>query len=226
MNAFLNRLIPHVMGKLGELGTSIWQTIVMVAVSGLVSLVIGLILGVALTVTRKGDVLENVPVHQVLDKAINIFRSIPFVILLALLIPLTRAIMGTAIGTRGAYVPLVFGTVPFFSRQIEAAISHLDHGLVEAGRAMGNGPWEIVFRIYLRESIPQISRATTITFISLIGLTAMAGSIGGGGLGDFAIRYGYQRNQPDVTWVTVLILLAFVFLLQSIGDLVIRKTTH
>lgn len=226
MIEFLQKIMPHVVEKFPELITCTIQTIQMVCESGLISFCIGLIFGIVLTVTRKDDILENAVVYQIFDKVINIFRSIPFVILLAALIPLTRAVAGTAIGTKGAMIPLVFGTVPFFSRQIEAALAQLDRGLIEAGRSMGNSPLEIIFRIYLKESIPHIVRATTITFISLIGLTAMAGSIGGGGLGDFAIRYGYQRNQTDITYVTVVILLVFVFALQGLGNLLTKKTTH
>lgn len=134
--------------------------------------------------------------------------------------------MGTAIGTKGAMVPLVFGTVPFFTRQVETALAELDHGLIEAAQAMGNSPFEIIFRVYLKESIPALTRGTSITAISLVGLTAMAGAVGGGGLGDFAIRYGHQRNQTDVTWVTVLLMLILVSVLQGAGDLIIKKTRH
>lgn len=157
--------------------------------------------------------VSNTVVYSILDKIINLFRSIPFIILLATLIPLTRAVVGTAIGTKGAILPLVFGTVPFFSRQVETALSEVDAGLVEAAAAMGTSPAGIIFRVYLKESIPSLVRVTTITLISLIGLTAMAGAIGGGGLGDFAIRYGHQRNQIDVTLVTVVILIFIVMVL-------------
>lgn len=223
---FLTGVFPNVSTKIPELIKCIWQTLYMMAVTGSVSFAIGLILGVALVVTRKGDILENTVVFNILDKLINIFRSIPFIILLAALIPVTRFIMGTAIGVRGALVPLVFGTVPFFSRQIESALSELDRGLIEAAQSMGSGPWEIVFRVYLKESIPGIARGTTLTFVSLLGLTTMAGSVGGGGLGDFAIRYGYQRFQNDVTLVTVIILLILVSIIQTIGTVIIKKTTH
>ncbi|MEG1972241.1 MAG: ABC transporter permease subunit [Oscillospiraceae bacterium] len=160
------------------------------------------------------------------DKVINFFRSIPFIILLAALIPLTRFIMGTALGVKGAIIPLVFGTVPFFTRQIESALLEIDGGLIEAAQSMGNSPVQIVTRVYLREGIPSIVRATTITFISLVGLTAMAGAVGAGGLGDFAIRYGHNLGQQDVTIVTVIILLITVNIIQGIGSAIIKKTTH
>ncbi len=226
MENLLQKLIPNVMGKLPELWECCGQTLVMILVSGLISFAFGLVFGVLLTVTRRGGILQNAAAFTVLDKAINIFRSIPFIILLFALIPLTRAVAGTAIGTRGAILPLIFGTVPFFSRQIESALSELPEGLVRAAQSMGVSPLGIITRVYLRECIPGIVRAAAITFVSLVGLTAMAGAVGGGGLGDFAIRYGYQRNQMDVTYVSVLILLLLVSLIQWLGNLVIRKTTH
>ena len=226
MENLLQRLTPNVMDKLPELAESCGQTLVMLLISGLISFVFGLIFGVLLTVTRRGGILQNLPVFTVLDKAINVFRSIPFIILLFALIPLTRAFVGTAIGTRGAILPLIFGTVPFFSRQIESALCELPDGLVRAAQSMGVGPLGIIVRVYLRECIPGIVRAATITFVSLVGLTAMAGAVGGGGLGDFAIRYGYQRNQMDVTYASVLILLLLVSVIQALGGIIIKKTTH
>lgn len=226
MVEFLNQIMPNVMGKLPELWKCTGQTLSMMLYSGIISFAIGIVLGVVLTVTKKGGILQNKIIYGILDKIINIFRSIPFVILMAALLPFTRALVGTAIGTKGAMVPLVFGTVPFFTRQVETALAELDHGLIEAAQAMGNSPFEIIFRVYLKESIPALTRGTTITAISLVGLTAMAGAVGGGGLGDFAIRYGHQRNQTDVTWVTVLLMLILVSVLQGAGDLIIKKTRH
>ena len=161
-----------------------------------------------------------------LDKVINFFRSIPFIILLTWVIPLSRAIMGTAIDVPGAIVPLVLGTVPFFSRQVESALAETDKGLVEAALSMGSSPMEIIFRVYLREGVAAIARATTITAISLVGLTAMAGAVGSGGLGDFAIRYGHDRGMTDVTWVTVIVVFILVSILQLFGNLVIKKNRH
>ncbi len=226
MVEFLNQIMPNVMAKLPELWKCTGQTLSMMLYSGVISFVIGIILGVVLIVTKKGGILQNQILYGILDKVINIFRSIPFVILMAALLPFTRALVGTAIGTKGAMVPLVFGTVPFFTRQVETALAGLDRGLIEAAQAMGNSPFEIIFRVYLKESIPALTRGTTITAISLVGLTAMAGAVGGGGLGDFAIRYGHQRNQTDVTWVTVILMLVLVSILQGVGDLIIKKTKH
>ena len=226
MESLVQKLLPNVITKLPEIYKATGETLLMILVAGLISFIIGLIFGVILVVTGKGNILENKAVYYVLEKIINITRSIPFIILMAAVIPLTRAIMGTAIGTKGSYVPLVLGTIPFFARQIESALSEIDKGVIEAAQAMGSSPFEIIFRVYLKESIPNIVRATTITFISLVGLTAMAGSIGGGGLGDLAIRYGYQRYQVDITYVTVIILLIFVNIIQGAGNLIIKRTTH
>jgi D-methionine transport system permease protein len=205
---------------------SINETLVMLGWSGIISFLLGMFLGVVLIVTQKGGVLQNAAISQTLDKVINFFRSIPFIVLLAGLIPLTRMIMGTAIGVRGAIVPLVFGTTPFFARQVEAALAEIDKGVIEAALASGSGPSGIIVRVYLKDCIASIARATTITAISLIGLTAMAGAVGAGGLGDFAIRYGHQRNQIDVTYVTILTLVLLVSIIQVIGNIIAKKSTH
>ena len=193
--------------------------------AGAIAFVGGLFLGVVLTVTKEGGILQARALYQVLDKIINFFRSIPFIILLAALIPLTRLISGTAIGVEGAIVPLVCGTIPFFARQIESALAEMDPGLVEAALSMGSSPVEII-RVYLKECIPGIVRAVTITAISLIGLTAMAGAVGAGGLGDFAIRFGYQRNQTDVTLASILVLAGLVSVIQLAGNMAAKKHTH
>ena len=222
----LEQLIPNVMVKIPKLIQSILETFQMMGWSGSISFVLGLFFGVVLIVTRKEGIMECHPVYWVLDKIINILRSIPFIILVPATLFLSRAIMGTGIGVKGAIIPLIIGTVPFFSRQIELALAEVDGGLIEAAQAMGDSPLQIIFRVYLKEAIPAIARATTITFISLIGLTAMAGVVGAGGLGDFAIRYGHQRSEPDVIWVTILIILILVTIAQAIGDVIIKKTTH
>ncbi|MDR0622920.1 MAG: ABC transporter permease [Treponema sp.] len=226
MADLLTRIMPNVMERTPELFTSLWQTIYMILVTGSISFVFGIVFAVILTVSRRGGILENIPLWTVLDKIINFFRSVPFIILIALLIPLTRIIAGTAIGVRGAIPPLIFGTAPFFTRQLESALAEIDQGSVEAAQSMGTGPAGIIFRVYLKESVPGIIRGVTITIISLIGLTAMAGAVGGGGLGDFAIRYGYQRYQTDITIVTVIILILLVSLVQSLGNFFAKKASH
>ena len=223
MYEFLQGIIPNVVKTFPELTKAFFQTLQMVGVSALWSAVFGVFFGVVLVVTAPGGIMENRFVHSVLDKVINVFRSIPFVILIALLLPLTRIVMGTSIGTKGAMFPLVIGTIPFFSRQIHSALCEVDKGVIEAAQAMGSGPWEIVFRVYLREGLGGMIRGATITIINLIALSAMAGVVGGGGLGDYAIRYGFQRFQTDVTIVTVIVLLILVTLIKSVGNLLTKR---
>ena len=195
MADFLNTIIPNVMTKPDELWESFGQTVYMVIVSGAISMVFGLFFGIILTATSTKGVLKNKVIFNILDKLVNIFRSIPFVILLTALIPLTRMVVGTAIGTKGAILPLIFGTVPFFTRQIESALAEVDYGLIEAAESMGDSPWQIIFRVYLKESVPGIVRAMQITFISLVGLTAMAGArIFGHGRSDRRRRTRRFRN--------------------------------
>ena len=226
MHGILENLIPNVMSKPDELWQALLDTFVMVALSGIIAFFLGLFFGVILNVTKKDGILSNTAIYQVIDKLINIFRSIPFIILLTLVLPLTRAVVGTGIDVQGAIVPLIFGTVPFFSRQIESALAEVDNGVIEAAQAIGLSPGAIIFKVYLREGIASIARATTLTVINLIGLTAMAGAVGAGGLGDFAIRYGHNRFQEDITWVTVIIIVVIVTLLQVIGNWIVRKNTH
>ena len=226
MQEFLNTYFGNVMAKLPDFYGSILDTLRMTGRAGAIAFVGGLFLGVVLTVTKEGGILQAKALYQVLDKIINFFRSIPFIILLAALIPLTRLISGTAIGVEGAIVPLVCGTIPFFARQIDSALAEMDPGLVEAALSMGSSSVEIIFRVYLKECIPGIVRAVTITAISLIGLTAMAGAVGAGGLGDFAIRFGYQRNQTDVTLASILVLAGLVSVIQLAGNMAAKKHTH
>lgn len=226
MQEFLNTYFGNVMAKLPDFYGSILDTLRMTGRAGAIAFVGGLFLGVVLTVTKEGGILQARALYQVLDKIINFFRSIPFIILLAALIPLTRLISGTAIGVEGAIVPLVCGTIPFFARQIESTLAEMDPGLVEAALSMGSSSVEIIFRVYLKECIPGIVRAVTITAISLIGLTAMAGAVGAGGLGDFAIRFGYQRNQTDVTLASILVLAGLVSVIQLAGNMAAKKHTH
>lgn len=220
-------LIAPNLERLGpELLNSLEQTFIMLAVAGSIAWVLGVAGGVLLVTTRKGAILENRILFTCIDRAIDIIRSIPFIILIVLLIPLSRFLVGTATGVTGSFVALVFGTVPFFSRQIESVLSDLDRGLIEASQAMGYSPWQIIFSVYLKESIPGIARVTMITFVSLVGITAIAGAIGAGGLGDFAIRYGYQMGYRDMIWLTVLILLAIISVFQLVGNWVVKRSTH
>lgn len=217
---------PYTMKSLPMLWRSTVETLQMTLWSGSISFVLGLALGVLLIVTRRGGLMENRLIYEVLDKTINLFRSIPFIILLFCLLPLTRLISGTAIGVQGSIVPLVFGTVPFLARQMESALSEVSPGLVEAAQSMGCGRLDIICRVYLRESIPAIVRGVTITLISLIGLTAMAGAVGAGGLGNFAYVYGQQRSRMDIIYSTVIVLVAIVTVIQLLGSLVARISKH
>lgn len=203
---------------------SIIETITMVGISSLIGLAIGLVIGVALVVTKPGAIMENPWLYFVIDKVTNFFRSIPFIILLALLIPLTRLIVGSAIGVKGAIVPLTFSVIPFYARQVESVLESLNKGVVEAAISLGFTNFQII-RVYLGESLPGIILATTITIISLIGLSTMAGAVGAGGIGDFTIRYGYQRSLEDVTIVCVLFLVVFISLIQKIGDLLAKRAS-
>lgn len=202
------------------------STIYMVFFTAIIAGIIGLILGIILTVTERDGILENKIVNSLLDKIINLFRSIPFIILLAILAPLTRVIVGTRIGEKAAIVPLVFGTFPFFARQVQNVLLEVDSGIIEAAEAMGSSEIEIITRVYLKESLPSLIRVCAITLISLIGLSAMAGAIGAGGLGKLAIAQGYNRFQDDVTLVSMFIILIIVYIIQGISNILIKKIIH
>ncbi|WP_282019435.1 methionine ABC transporter permease [Planomicrobium okeanokoites] len=202
---------------------ALWETIYMTGVAFLFSVIIGFILGLLLVVTRKGHLLENEPVSKVLNVIINIFRSVPFIILMVAIIPLTRIIVGTSIGTAAAIVPLVFYAGPYIARLIENSLLEVDKGVIEAAHAMGASPFQIVFRFLIPEALSSLVLALTIAIVGLIGASAMAGAIGGGGLGDLAITYGYQRFDTLVMVVTVAILVVLVQGVQSGGNLLSRR---
>ena len=226
MLELLNQFVPNIMDKLPDFWTAILETFIMLGIVGVISLLIGTLFGVIMVVTKKEGILENAILYFLIGKVIDFFRAIPFIVLIFLIAPMTRAIVGTTIGLRGAMLPLAVGAIPFVARQIESALSEVDNGLIEASQAMGCSPLEIIFRVYLKESVPGIIRASTITLITLIGYIAMVGVVGGGGLGDFCIRYGYNSFQFDVIYVCVAVLLLITSLIQGIGNFAIRKTTH
>lgn len=226
MHDLLAQYTPNLLDYMPEFGKSIQETLIMLFSSGIYCFVFGLLLGTVYVVTREGNILENRFVYGVLDIVVNLLRSIPFVILITVLIPLTKIISGTFIGVRGAIFPLVVGATPFFIRQVDMALSDIDRGLIEAAKAMGLSPLGIIFRVYLRESIPALARSTTMTAISLLGLTTMGGAVGGGGLGSFVIRYGHNRQMKDITYVSVIVILIMVSIIQFIGNRVIKKTSH
>ncbi|QPA32901.1 methionine ABC transporter permease [Thermaerobacillus caldiproteolyticus] len=200
-----------------------WETLYMVSISLVFGSLIGLPLGILLVVTRKGHILENAFVFSILNPIVNILRSIPFIILLVAIIPFTRFIVGTAIGTTAAIVPLVLHIGPYMSRLIENSLLEVDKGIIESAQAMGATPLQIIFRFLLPEALPSIVLSITTATIGLIGATAMAGAIGGGGLGDLAITYGYQRFSTITIVVTVVILVLLVQGIQSLGNLIERK---
>lgn len=211
---------------LGLFATSLWETAVMVGVSGFAGALIGIPLGVLLRLTDFGGAMQNLPVNRTLGAVVNAARSTPFIILLVAVIPLTRALVGTSIGTVAAIVPLTLSAAPFVARLVESALREVDGGLVEAAQAMGANTWQIVFKVLLPEALPGIAAGLTITLITLVGYSAMAGAIGGGGLGDLGIRYGYQRFLPDVMLAVVVVLIIFVQVVQSLGDWLVRRLSH
>lgn len=208
------------------LWTSLLETLAMVGVAGGIAVIIGIPLGVILIVTARGAMLQNLAVNHVLGVIINATRSVPFVILMVAIIPFTRWVAQTSIGTAAAIVPLSVAAIPFMARIAENAMREVDSGLITAARAMGASPLQIICKVLLPEALPGLVAATIVTIVSLIGYSAMAGAIGGGGLGDLGIRYGYQRFLPEVMLAVVLVLIALVQAVQSLGDWLVRRMSH
>lgn len=206
--------------------SSFSETLLMVGISGVLGAAGGLPLGVLLYLTDRGALLQNKLLYRVMSLIVNTVRSTPFIILLVAVIPLTRLFVGSSIGTAAAIVPLTIAAIPFAARLIETALHKVDLGLIEAVQAMGATNWQIVYKVLLPEAMPGIVASLTMTFVSLVGYSAMAGAIGGGGLGDVGIRYGYQRFLPEVMLGVVLILVIFVQLVQSLGDKLVRHLGH
>ncbi|MFI5569965.1 methionine ABC transporter permease [Streptomyces sp. NPDC051740] len=198
------------------------ETLIMVGWSTLIAVVGGLPLGILLVLTDKGGLLQNTLVNKVIGQIVNIGRSLPFIILMVALMDFTRSITGTTIGSEAAIVPLAIGGIPFFARLVEMAVREVDHGLVEAVQAMGGNTWTIVRKVLVPEALPSLIASTTTTVIALIGYSAMAGTVGGGGLGDLAVRYGYQRFETGLMWITVAILAVVISLIQFAGDYAAR----
>jgi D-methionine transport system permease protein len=201
---------------------SFWETIYMVGVSSLLATLAGIPLGVILVTTRQGHIMENRWFNTVLGSIVNAARSVPFIILMVAIIPLTRLLAGTSIGTNAAVVPLTLAAIPFLGRIVESSLLEVDQGVIEAARAMGAKPRQIVSKVLIPEALSSIVLGITITIINLIGYSAMAGAIGGGGLGDVAIRYGYQRFRADIMLITVIVLIVQVQVVQSAGDWLAR----
>jgi D-methionine transport system permease protein len=202
---------------------SLGQTFQMVAIAGIVGSLIGLPIGVFLATSGKGELFPAPATNRVIGLIVNAARSTPFIILVVAIIPFTRFVTGTSIGTYAAIVPLTIATVPFFARLVEASIREIDKGLIEAARAMGATPFQIVWKVLLPEARPSLVLALTMTLVSLIGYSAMVGAVGGGGLGDLGIRYGYQRFMPEVMLAVVVVLIVLVQAVQSAGDALARR---
>lgn len=211
---------------IGLIISASFETLLMVVASCAIAVLIGLPLGVLLLVTRKNHILPEISINRVVGIIVNIVRSVPFIILMVAITPLTQLIVGTSIGTVAAIVPLSISAIPFFARLTESALNEVSSGLVEAAQAMGATPYQIIRHVLIPEALPGIIRAITITLVALVGYSAMAGAIGGGGLGDLAIRYGYQRFELSVMIVTVAILVVGVQALQMAGDWWARKITN
>ncbi len=208
---------------LGLLLDAFLETLVMVAISSGLAAVVGVPLGVVLVATSHGHIRENAAVNRTLGAVVNAARSTPFIILLVAIIPFTRLIVGTSIGTAAAIVPLTIAAIPFVARLAESALREVDHGLIEAAQAMGATPLQIVLKVLVPEALPGLVAALTITVVNLISYSAMAGAVGGGGLGDLGIRYGYQRFLPEVMLAVVVVLIVLVQGVQSIGDRLARR---
>ena len=191
--------------------------------STIFSVIFGFILAVILTISAEDGLRPNKVVYKILDVIINILRSFPFIILMVFIIPLTRAIVGTSIGKEAAIVPLTFAAAPFVARIIESSLREVDKGVIEAAKSFGASDFQIIFKVMLKEAVPSIVSGLTLTIISIIGYSAMAGTVGGGGLGYLAVSYGYQRFQKDVMIITVIILIIIVQALQMLGNYLYKK---
>lgn len=203
-----------------------WETIYMVVVAGIVGFAVGIPLGVVLHTSKKGGLLENAALNKILGAVINVGRSVPFLVLMVAIIPLTKILVGSFIGTTAAIVPLTIGAIPFVARLVESALLEVPTGLVEAAQSMGATPLQIITKVLLPEALPTIVNAITITLVTLVSYSAMAGTVGGGGLGDVAIRYGFYRYDVVIMAVTVVMLIVLVQIIQSIGDRIVSRVDH
>lgn len=208
------------------IGSGVWETIQMTVIATIIAYIVGMPLGILLVVTGRGHILENRVVHGVIGAVVNVVRSIPFLILLVLLIPLTRLLVGTSIGTTATIVPLSIGAVPIVARMVESSLQEVPAGIVEAAQAMGASPIKIVIHFMIPEAVPSLLLGTAINLATVLGYSAMAGFVGGGGLGAIAIQYGYYRYQTDVLLVTVAILVLIVQVFQELGTRVSLRKRH
>lgn len=205
---------------------SLQQTLAMVSVAAVISALLGLPLGVLLVVTEHRHILPHRLLHRSVGTVVNLIRSTPFIILMVSIIPLTRLLVGTTVGTTAAIVPLTIAITPLFARLVEAAVREVDRGLIDAALAMGGSPWQIIRKVLVPEALPGIVAGLTVTLVSLIGYSTMAGVVGGGGLGDLGIRFGYQRFMPEVMLMVIVVLVVMVQSVQFVGDRVARAVNH
>ncbi|GAB6138663.1 ABC transporter permease [Halanaerobaculum tunisiense] len=222
----MQNLLVYLTKNMGLLWAGIQETIYMVGVSMCVAVLFGIPLGVGVVVTDKEHILENKYLNLILTTIINITRSIPFIVLMVALIPFTRLVVGTSVGTTAAIVPLTIAAIPFVGRIVENSLKGVDNGVIEAAQSMGATPWQIISKVLLPESLPSLTLGLTITGITLIGFSAIAGAIGAGGLGDIAVRYGYHRFQTDVMIKTIILLIILVQSVQSFGNWLAQRLDH
>lgn len=211
--------LPELLTALGETAWMTWWSFV-------ITLILGLLLGVVLRLTAPDGMRTNRLFYGLFGWIVNLTRSLPFLILIIVLIPLTRAVVGTAYGPTAAILPLAVGAIPFYARVVESALREVAHGKIEASQSMGSTTWQTVRKVLIPESMPGLVAGATLTLVTLIGYSTMAGAIGGGGVGDFAIRYGYQRFNAPVLLMSVVVLIVIVQLVQSIGDAIVRSMNH
>lgn len=226
MSEILKTYLPNVLSLLPLLKQVTKETLIMVFFSGIYASVVGIPLGVLLFSLGKGNILENKFFHSILSKIINILRSIPFIILISAIPGIIKILAGSTIGVKGAIVSLSIGCFPFIARQVELSLLQVDKGVIEAYESMGFTSFQIIRKIILKEAMPYIIQAITVSFVSLVSFSAVAGSVGGGGLGSFAIQYGYNEFKNDIMLVTVVIILLIVMLIQFIGDTIYKKLRH
>lgn len=217
----LEQLLPEVNWE--KVWESTYETIYMTTWSVIATFFLGLILGLLLFLTAKGNIWENKAINQLVGAIVNIFRSIPFIILIILLLPFTKVIVGTILGVNAALPALIIGAAPFYGRMVEIALREIDKGVIEAAKSMGAKTSTIIFKVLLPESMPALVSGITVTAIALIGYTAMAGAIGAGGLGNLAFMEGFNRGNNQVTLVATIIILIFVFIIQFIGDIITKS---
>ncbi|OCA84822.1 ABC transporter permease [Pradoshia sp. D12] len=217
----METLLPNVVWE--RIYEKTWETLYMTGVSLIATFFLGIILGLLLFLTSKGNMWENKVIYGIVGAFVNIFRSIPFIILIVLLIPFTKALVGSIIGVNAALPALIIGAAPFYARMVEIGLREIDKGVIEAARSMGATSFTIIWKVLIPESLPALVSGITVTAIALVGYTAMAGMIGAGGLGNLAYLEGFSRGQTDVTIVATILVLIIVFILQFIGDFITRK---